>query len=187
MAEHLPSDNFHRAWLAPRLRLLGHDCAPFCLGHRILLTALRSPFVLGGDKSPGDVLLLLRVCSRAQWPFDSFDPGTPTDAEVAALSEGDAFEDALVAIYAWLDECCAAPELWASEEDDRRTLTAPYGLALALRLIRNGISEPRAFTMPEGVARWYACALSEMEGGDAFVTDADAQLMASIETAGGRN
>jgi len=193
VANTLPSEVFYSAWFAPRLKLLGHDCAPFCLGHRIILGALRSPFITGGDASPGDVLLFLRVCSRAVFPFHEFDPGEPDAALLGQLADEGALTEALVAIYTWLDECGSGPrmgvELWEEEgEDAPRSVTAPPALAIAAKLIKSKFAEERVMTMPEGAARWWCAVLGELEGGAAFVTDEEAADMdATLAAAGGRN
>ena len=55
-------------------------------------------------------------------------------------------------------------------------------LAFAAKLLANGFTEERVFTMPMGLVRWWACTFAEMEGADVrFLTERDVAAMNELE------
>lgn len=188
MAQLSPLERFHRAWFAPDLTLHGYTCPPFCLGHLVTLSAIGSPFARLGQEfsySAKDVFLFLQICSAVKWPFRGWDDATAPDPELVAKVGAD--EDELRrtgdTIEVWQAECASAPELWENEESTPgRGLTAPTVLTFAAKLLANGFSEQRVFSMPMGLVRWWALTFAEMDGADVrFLTDHDVEAMDELQ------
>lgn len=181
-------DRFHRAFLAPGLKLLGFQCEPFCLGHLMLFQALGLPFARLGEPdvavAPSDLLLALRVC-ETPWPFrlGTRRPLVEEEREQRlwrALSKSPRrFRIVLDVFMDWLVECSMGPEMWHDESGDGRPMSCPVVLGMAVRLLRLGsMGEERVYSMPLALVRSYALAIAEQEGGAArFLTPEDMEAM----------
>lgn len=55
------------AMVPPRWSILGYELKPFCLGHRMLLASIGSPFVVGTEAGlkPSDILAAIQICGRS--------------------------------------------------------------------------------------------------------------------------
>lgn len=180
-----PFERWHQAWFVAPLELFGYRCAPVCLGHLIYLQALASPILQIGIEDVGlslpDILRALKIFAQAAWPFQSAIDFTPSPGDELLLAQHEAaisigetspvFAEFERLFVPWWFGCQIGPELFEEEDPGSlRTITAPFALASAVRLMRANFSETRAFTMHIGLLRFYAAALSEQEGGTAFVT-----------------
>lgn len=177
-------DRFYRAWCAPELTLLGFRLrAPFCLGHALLLEALGSPFAALDDPSaaiePADLLLALRICARAAWPYRRVDlrAGVWTRLRTWWLGrDPDRFQRHVETFCAWIAECSGRPEFWQSDREEQGGgISAPDLLASAVAILRRTtLSEERVWSMPHGLVSWYAGTIAEQEGSDLrFAYDAE--------------
>lgn len=169
-----------------RQRSTRHRLQPVSLGHLIYLQALDSPLLRLGiedvEITIPDFLTVIRILRDARWPFTTaidFSP-TPEDelllqahAEAVAKGNPSPIETALNAQFLpWWFACQSGPELMEDEGADMKSLTAPYALAMSVRLLRTGsFDERRVYEMPLALLRFYASAISEQEGGgNSFLT-----------------
>jgi hypothetical protein len=131
---------------------------------------------------PSDLILALRICATAQWPFTGIgEENLENDERVfrALVARPGLHARAVHGFVNWMLECSLAPETWEDRSGDSRAITAPVCLGLAVRLLRLGsMTEERVWTMPLGLVRAYALAISEQEGGSArFLTTEDVEAM----------
>lgn len=171
-------ERFLQAWFHNReFRLLGRRLRPFCLAHRIALTALRSPLLLG-DANPtlADIFIAARVCSAA----DPLDPASYRSAPSCAdawrfrlLRRRPARMARAAACWAaYYEEYAAAwPVIMADDSHNPEPFESiPWMLNVALTLqARGGCSEREAWQMPESRAIWIYVALARASGANISV------------------
>ena len=189
-----PFERWHQAWFVEPLEILGYHCRPPCLGSLLYLAAIDSPLLkLSADGrfaiSVPHFLAALRILRDARWPFTATIDFTPTPHEeeietaaASAVAQGlpNPIEAALNEQFLpWWMSCQIGPELL--QEEGGRALTAPIQLALAVRVMKNGITERRAWTMPLPTLRFYAAAIAEQDGSAEFMTPETASAIAAAE------
>jgi hypothetical protein len=178
---------FLRAFLAPRAtRLAGYELYPWCIKHRIQLTALEHPVIVGGEITAGDVISFARICAEKpmlpkmgwgdQWQY------------LRLTLRRDGLSEAIEAIKAhmllehW-------PKFWEKGQDGSesggtaRNGGVPWALAVVANLTRNGLSIEQAMHLPEAQAIWLSTTFSIHAGAkiDLFTTE-DEELLDSLST-----
>ena len=175
---------FLKAFLTPRAtRLLGLDLYPWCLKHRIQLTALGHPLMVGGEVTVGDLLSFAKVCAEKpltakmglgdQWRIIriSFRKGGVDEAMEIAREH--------MMLDAW-------PKFWEqpkTEGGESRGGGVPWALSVIANLTRNGLSLEQAMHLPESQAVWLSTTFAVHQGAKVEVlTTEDEALLDSLST-----
>lgn len=175
---------FLKAFLTPRAtRLLGLDLYPWCLKHRIQLTALGHPLMVGGEVTVGDLLSFAKVCAEKpltakmglgdQWRIIrvSFRKGGLDEAMEIAREH--------MMLDAW-------PKFWEqpkTEGGESRGGGVPWALSVIANLTRNGLSLEQAMHLPESQAVWLSTTFAVHQGAKVEVlTTDDEALLDSLST-----
>ena len=175
---------FLAAFLTPRsTRLLGYNLYPWCLKHRIQLTALESPMMSGGEVSAGDLMVFAKVCSEK--PIG----GKATLRDRWQLLRMGLREDGLRTAYRVAAEHMRSdtwPKFWEqpkTEGGEARGGGIPWALAVLSNLMRNGLTLEEALHLPEAQAVWLSTAHSVHAGAkiEVLTTD-DEALLDSLST-----
>lgn len=169
---------FLKAFLTPRAtRLLGLDLYPWCLKHRIQLTALGHPLMVGGEVTVGDLLSFAKVCAEKpltakmglgdQWRIIrvSFRKGGVDEAMEIAREH--------MMLDAW-------PKFWEqpkTEGGESRGGGVPWALSVIANLTRNGLSLEQAMHLPESQAVWLSTTFAVHQGAKVEVLTTDDEAM----------
>lgn len=165
---------------AARIKILGRFVSPFSLLNRIQLEAAGSPFVSEGkDVRPLDLLIAVKICAGE--PIhrlslrDYYFLGRMASSEVYLVKQMCRFTD-YVLISAW-------PKFWEKKSKSTDVTGIPWPLSVVCALVKNGIDESRAWTMPESQAIWLHSSFAITGGADIKVlTNEDEELIASLKT-----
>lgn len=168
---------FLRAFLTPKATiLLGTRLKPWCLKHRIQLAALNNPIVTGGQVSPFDLLVFVKVCSEA--PFNV----NPTFSERWHLRK-------LRKVYAQIEAIQQAkehmkvedwPKFWEknnTESSGDSTRGVPWALSVIANLVKHGVSHDEALHLPEAYALWLSTALAIHDGAKIDILTSDQEML----------
>jgi hypothetical protein len=179
------SEQYAAAVLPDRTRVSGVDLLPFTLGHLLALQRLGSPFVVGGDPSPADLVVALYVCSTrasklfSQWhldmPFVWRMKGKRIAIKAAMMPA--AFMRSAHSFAEYIEVNTTGPKLWIqSGQKGVRSITAPELLSMHRKMMSCGFSDSEAWDMPFARVRWEQAAVAEVEGVASFFTDRERQL-----------
>ena len=177
---------FLAAFLTPRAtRLLGYTLYPWCLKHRLQLTALESPLITGKDVTVGDLIIFAKVC--AEKPLDGR-IGLNDRWHLLRLGFS---KDGLLKSYRLAGEHMRAdtwPKFWdqpKTEGGEARCGGIPWALSVLSNLLRNGLTLEEALHLPEAQAVWLSTANSVHAGAkiEVLTTDDEALLdsLATVE------
>jgi hypothetical protein len=155
---------FLRAFLTPsRTLLCGYRLYPWCLKHRLQLTALGHPLIVGGPVSATEVISFARLCAEVGLPAKM---GWRDQWRATRLVKGDRLAEAIqdardhVGVPNW-------PKFWdqpKTEGGETRGGGVPWALAVIANLTRNGLSLEDALHIPEAQAIWLSTTYS-IQGG----------------------
>jgi len=163
-----------------RTLVLGRFVSPFCLKHRVQLQAIDSPLLRDGiNVKPSDLLVAVKICSDEPITKptlkDSWYLGRMNRNEVYFVKQLVRFSEHVL-LESW-------PKFWEKENKSRDTSGVPWPLTVVAMLIKNGIAEDRAWTMPESQAIWLSSAFAVSQGADLKVlTHEDEELLNKLET-----
>ncbi|ODU25077.1 MAG: hypothetical protein ABS95_01100 [Verrucomicrobia bacterium SCN 57-15] len=143
------------------IRVFGFTLQPVTLGHALLLQSQRSPFVVGGDKSDGHLIVALYILSR---PWRKGERGLRSGWVRWRMKSlwGNQFKlcselnklKAIALINKHLDRAWQGPALWENETGGC-TLSAPSLLLLKTRLMHClSCSRDQALDYPLAEAKW---------------------------------
>jgi len=175
---------FLKAFLTPsRTRLLGRLLYPWCLKHRIQLTALGSPIVTGGEVGPADCMVFAKVCSE-----EPLGKG-PTLMDRVRVRRMTAEPAHLAACLEHIRQHVGAeawPRYWdapSTEGGTPRHQGVPWTLGILANLVRNGLTLEDALHLPEAQAAWLSTAMAVQAGSklEVLTTD-DEALLDSLST-----
>jgi hypothetical protein len=162
-----------------RTLILGRFVSPFCLLHRVKLEAVESPFVRSGkDFRPIDLLIAVKICAgepvgKLTWK-DSWYLGRMRASETYFVRQLVRFSE-FVMIEAW-------PKFWEKKTSQKDTSGIPWPLNVVTALMKHGVTEERAWTMPEAQAIWLNSAIAIANGADMKVfTAEDEALIEQLE------
>ena len=160
-------------------KLLGRFVSPFCLLHRVQLEAAESPLLRGAEGiRPLDLLVAVKICSgerldKMTWK-DSWYIGRMTANPDYFAEQIERFAD-YVLVSAW-------PKFWEKKANGYETSGIPWPLTVVSALIKNGIPEERAWTMPECQAIWLNSSFAIGNGAQLKVfTTEDEELIETLE------
>ena len=162
-----------------RIKILGRFVSPFSLLHRVQLQAVDSPLLRdGADVRPVDLLVAVKICAGE--PIgkptlkDSWYLGRMNRSEVYFVRQLVRFSE-FVLLESW-------PKFWEKKDKARETSGIPWPLSVVTGLMRNGVSEERAWTMPESQAIWLHSAFAVGHGADIkILTHEDEELIAQLD------
>ena len=176
---------FLRAFLAPRAtRLAGYELYPWCIKHRIQLTALEHPVVVGGEITAGDVISFARICAEKPMVAKM---GWRDQLQYLRLTlTKDGLANAIEVIRAHL-MLEVWPKFWEKSEQTEggtpRNGGVPWALSVVANLTRNGLSIEQAMHLPEGQAIWLSTTFSIHAGAKLeLLTTEDEELLDSLST-----
>ena len=163
-----------------RLVVLGRYVDPFSLLRRLQLESIESPFVVPGkDVRPLDLLIAVKICAGE--PIgkltlkDRFYLSRLSYSETYFVKQMSRFTE-FVLIESW-------PKFWEKKAKHANTSGMPWVLTVVCNLMNHGISEERAWTMPESQAIWLHSCFAISNGADMKVlTKEDEDLIAKLET-----
>jgi hypothetical protein len=160
--------------------MLGRFVSPFSLLRRVQLQSVESPFVMETkDVRPLDLLVAVKICAGE--PIhklslkDRFYLGRLSASETYFVQQMSRFSE-YVLISAW-------PKFWEKKAKHTNTTGMPWVLTVVCNLMNHGVSEERAWTMPESQAIWLHSCFAIGNGADMKVlTKEDEDLIAKLET-----
>lgn len=175
---------FLKAFLTPKAtRLCGYDLYPWCLKHRLWLTALEHPVMTGKDVAPADIIFFARVC--AEKPV-----GSPTLRDLwhgGKLRQPANYHAAIDAIRRHVRTDCW-PKFWEraeSQGEGGRNNGVPWALSIITNLTRNGHTLEEALNLPECQAIWLSASISISHGAKLEVlTSEDEELLDDLSRVG---
>lgn len=168
--------------------VLGVSLRPFCCGHAVLLEAIESPFLRGGNVDREDLIIAVWICSR------SFEDGRTqlTGDRGKLLKECEAwgatvgawdFDASNAAFQNYLAAHLKAPEKWKSKAS--RGCRAPWPLTVAAGIMMHlRIGESEAWNMPMQMALWYFAAIAEANGDESLITEEERRRIAAAKERG---
>jgi hypothetical protein len=173
---------FLRAFLTPSSPTIeGYRMFPWCIKHRIWLSAIDSPFVSEDiEITVPSLIIALKACSEQ--PF-----GKPTwhDKWIAfrLTRDPERFKAACRAMIAHMDTSEVWPKFYEkkNESGSGSPGTVPWQLGIIANLVRNGVGYADAMQMPEAKAIWFSTIFSIHAGAklDILSTD-DEELIDSL-------
>jgi hypothetical protein len=163
-----------------QIKMLGRFVSPFSMLRRVQLEAVESPFVSPGkDVRPLDLLIAVKICAGE--PIgklslkDYFYLSRLSHSETYFVKQMSRFSE-FVLIESW-------PKFWEKKAKYHNTSGMPWVLTVVCNLMAHGVSEDRAWTMPESQAIWLHSCFAISNGADMKVlTKEDEDLIAKLET-----
>jgi hypothetical protein len=165
------------AFLTPKKhRVAGVWLDAFCCRHMLVLEAIKSPLLGGGDKAPhlDDLVVAIRICSTKSWQDAVEEPSLRDNIKFNYLHISvDALQEAFEQFKVYISESMSIPKVWVKQDGDiNQTSKAngggiPPSLSLTVLLMTKfNFSEDEAWNMPYCRAIWYSIAYSAQEGTD---------------------
>lgn len=165
---------FFEAWFNTEHTVLGRRLQPFSLQTALILALCESPFLVGVkpgvDYSMIDLQEAVIACST---PAEIFLNAKLTAGWVERFKRKVwtlrcarmSLREECQKFVTYIDDFNTQPEVWANDDGDGGQLGAPWVLCNAVFLLRNTtMSETRVWTMPLGMALWYAATIAEQMG-----------------------
>lgn len=147
--------------------VLGVRLVPYTVGHAIVLQRLRSPYVLGGEITPSDLVEAVLVCSQS--PLESIKSIKSVwrdlilwlwgkrIAKMNLMVESDKFQ-------LWLKEQSTAPEVLVEAGTKSKRPAMPWPERVMVGCVSLGIDPDKALQIPIGDAERLILAHAEMHG-----------------------
>lgn len=151
--------------LAPTV--LGVRLVPYTVGHAIVLQRLRSPYVLGGEINPSDLVEAVLVCSQP--PLESIKSIKSVwrdallwlwgkrIAKMNLFAESDKFQ-------LWLKDQSTAPEVLIEAGSSSKKPAMPWPERVLVGCLNIGLTSDEAIKLPLGDAERLILANAEMMG-----------------------
>ncbi len=175
-------NRFLNAFTEPsRVKILGRFLYPFCLKHRVRLEAIESPLLKSGQEVQAlDLLVAIKICAEEDISeislLDSWRLAklrSDKDYFIRTLREFERY----VFIKNW-------PKFWEKTKEGRSDVGVPWILTVVTNLLQAGISEERAWEMPECQAIWLSTAMMVSKGADVQVLSTEEEdLMKELKEA----
>ena len=148
---------------APGIKVLGRFVSPFCLLHRVKLMAAENPIIMGSDQiRPVDLLIAVKVCAGEDLGRLTF----RDHVELFRMGRSDEYFVKQLKRFMSYTLVKAWPKFWEKEQTKSAGSGTPWPLAVVCCLVANGITEERAWTMPESQAIWMNSGFAMMNGAD---------------------
>ena len=167
---------FTTAFLGMRSRqLLGRRLLPFSLFHRIVLEEMKSPIMLGGNVSPSDLLLAVRVISS-----DNIDDIVGTKPSFMdgfrwflLRSFSAYYRFAFAVLTSHIKESCAWPEVLKKAEKDGDDKGVPWVANIVATMVKYGMPMKEVLHTAEGQIVWIYVCIGITEGAEADIMSSD--------------
>ena len=168
--------------------VLGRKLKPFCCGHAVILGALESAYMGGGDITPAELIVAVWVCSRSYGEGMEKLKGGKEAWEAECQEWGKSVmlfdfvkEHRLFNDY--LETHIRAPERWKKRGGSSAT-KAPWPLSVATSLMTQlFFTEERAWNMPLQEALWYFAAFSDANGDKSLISEQERERLAAAKAA----
>jgi hypothetical protein len=151
---------------------------PWCLKHRLWLTAIGNPIIIGGNVAPVDCLIFAKICAE-----ESLDkpPGILDRYRARKMEAEPIHLDACIEAIRKHIGSEAWPKYWDSpstEGGEPRHNGIPWPLGIVANLVRNGLTLEDALHLPEAQAAWLSTAMAIQKGAklEVLTTDDEALL-----------
>jgi hypothetical protein len=155
--------------------LLGRRLRPFSLFHRIVLEEMKSPIILGGNVSPSDLMLAVRVMSS-----DSVDeivgskPSMLDGMKWGLLSISNTYYAyAIAGLRQHIKESCAWPEVLQKAEKDGEDRGVPWVANVVATMVKYGMPLKEVLHSAEGQIIWVYVCIGITEGAEADIMSSD--------------
>jgi hypothetical protein len=174
---------FLNAYVDPApFRILGRTLYPWCLKYRVRLMAFDSPLVTGSrGVTPADLIFACQVCAEEQLG----DIGWRDRLRILVLNRNSLKFERLLEAFAGYILVQDWPKFW--EQNKAKSgggdKGVPWALSIVTNLIANGITEQRAWEMPECQAIWLNSALAIRKGADVAIMSPEEEAFMAEEEA----
>ena len=174
---------FLNAYVDPApFRILGRTLYPWCLKYRVRLMAFDSPLVTGSrGVTPADLIFACQVCAEEQLG----DVGWRDRLRILVLNRNPLKFERLLEAFAGYILVQDWPKFW--EQNKAKSgggdKGVPWALSIVTNLIANGITEQRAWEMPECQAIWLNSALAIRKGADVSIMSPEEEAFMAEEEA----
>ena len=147
--------------------VLGVRLVPYTVGHAIVLQRLGSPFVMGGEIQPENLVEAVTVCSQS--PLESIKSIKSRWSGLMLWLWGKRIQqmDLIVEcdkFQLWLKEQSTAPEVLMESGSKSKTPAMPWPERVLVGCLNIGIAPDDAIQMPLGDAERLILAHAEMMG-----------------------
>ena len=164
-------NRFLSAFTEPtRVKILGRFVYPFCLKHRVRLSAIGSPLLTGEKIEPIDLLIAVQIC--AEEPVGKL--GFVDGLRLVRLRRNELHFSRQLKRFIDFVGIKNHPKFWERKSKEGRTESGvPWELVVVANLMRAGVQEERAWEMPECQAIWLNTAILSSKGVDVQVLTSD--------------
>lgn len=167
--------------LLPRQRVVcGRVTKPLSLRHRIVLTAIKSPFVDASKlPTPSDVIIFSKIVSSHDMNEMMTQEPDKNDIEWAARMIEDLSElgNQVGECMGCIEDQAKWPVFWEGRKSSKSN-GVPWVLSVVCNLVKNGVPLEDAWTMPESQAIWMSTTFSILNGSEiSVVSDEDRKAM----------
>lgn len=161
--------------LPSQKEICGRITKPLSLRHRIILTAIKSPFV-SGESMPDskDVIIFAKILSSHDMSEMMTSSPTKEDAQwmMKMDEDPDAFIDQVEMCYKIIQDQAKWPVFWESKKSSRSS-GSPWVLSVVCNLVKNGVPLETAWIMPESQAIWMNAVFSINAGAEINIVSED--------------
>lgn len=165
------------AFLTPKKhRVAGVWLDAFCCRHMLVLEAIKSPLLDGGEVLPtlDDLVCAIRICSTKSWMEAIEEPSFYENVKFNYLHISmEAMQGAFEGFKLYMSESMSIPKVWVKQDGEINQNSKetgggiPPSLSLTVMLMTKfNFSEDEAWNMPYCRAIWYSIAFASQEGSD---------------------
>jgi len=175
-------DTYIISVLASPPKILGQTLKPLSLGHIWLLSAIRSPFIYGGDASTDDLLTALSICSKTfeeakQYSLAPSEEDVEWAMHVGEYATSEALAEAVENYREYFTGYNTTPERFEKttpEETSKRK--TPWFLYMGVVLMKElNISNP--WDIPLVEASSYYAVLCDINGDESLVSEEEKEIL----------
>jgi hypothetical protein len=163
--------------------IMGLQLRPLSVWHVWALSAMDSPYIIGGDLTVEAICRALMICTQTRAGFAEL---INTDAHILLLGDiagiylaatPEERADAQQAFAEYIDACTVFPEFWEDGKTDavKDRLRCPVEWHIVAALVRMGIvrTEDQAWDYPIARARCWGAVEAERNGNNKYVDQRD--------------
>lgn len=169
--------------LLPKQQVVcGRETRPLCLRHRIVLIAVKSPFVDGSRMpTPTDVIVFSKIISSTNMSEMMQAKPSKDDFEwFDRMSDEETLVGEIEKCLSIINNQSLWPVFWENKKGGKSG-GAPWVMSVICNLVRNGVSMEEAWTMPESQAIWMNAVFSINRGAEInIVSEEDRRAMEQL-------
>jgi hypothetical protein len=176
------SEPFLRVLFPGQARICGRQLPPLTLWRIACLQAIRSPFLSveaeTGTFTLADLLLALRAVQARNMTPPNLRPHWRDVITLVLCRKSARYRQKHGSHFLqWLALHQLSPELWKNEDNDGRSLSAPFIISQIAALMETGMSHAEAWDTAPGYATWLLAASAERHTDRVqFTTEEDAAI-----------